>query len=144
MKKFAAVLFALLGGCGAQFFNPYFDRPNPWNTTSDRADYLDRKERDWLLELKEPYDYPQTPGIAMTLPDLEGWRDTVLVNADVAVLTRMRDQSVQKAAAFEGRALSMAPINEDSKVQVYQLLWLARVEKLRLRMIEDRLGAVSR
>jgi hypothetical protein len=144
MRNFAAVLFALLGGCGAQFFNPYFDRPNPWNTTSDRADYLDRKERDWLLELKEPYELPQNSGVAMTLPDLEGWRDTVLVNADVAVLTRMRDQSVQKAAAFEGRALSMAPVNEDSKVQIYGLLWQARVEKLRLRMIEDRLGAVSR
>jgi hypothetical protein len=144
MRNFAAVLFALLGGCGAQFLNPYFDRPNPWNTTSDRADYLDRKERDWLLELKEPYELPQNSGVAMTLPDLEGWRDTVLVNADVAVLTRMRDQSVQKAAAFEGRALSMAPVNEDSKVQIYGLLWQARVEKLRLRMIEDRLGAVSR
>jgi hypothetical protein len=144
MRKLAAVLLALLAGCGPQFFNPYFDRPNPWNTTSDRADYLDMKERDWLLELKQPYDYPQNAGVEMTLPDLDAWRDTVLANADVAILQRMRDQSVQKAAALEARALSMAPINEDSKVQIYGLLWQTRVEKLRLRMIEDRLGAVSR
>jgi len=61
-------------------------------------DYLDKKERDWLLELESPYELPQTKGIEFALPDLEGWRDTVLVNADAQTLTRMREQSVQKAA----------------------------------------------
>ena len=137
MKKLAVVFLALLGGC-------WYDRPNPWDTRADLEDYRDKKEQDWLLELKHPYLLPQNDGISMALPDLEGWRDTVLGNADVALLTRMREQSLQKAGALEARAYSMAPINEDSKTQIYELLWQVRVEKLRFRMIEERLGAVSR
>jgi hypothetical protein len=134
MKKLAVVIFALLSGC-------WYDRPNPWRTASDRAHYLDKKEQDWLLELKEPYDLPQNPGVNLVLPDLEAFRDTVLVNADTAVLLRMRDQSVAKVAALEGRAAAMAPINEASKIPIYELLWAARVEKQRLQMIEDRLSS---
>ena len=137
MRTFAVALLALLGGC-------WYDRPNPWNTSSDRADYLEKKEQDWLLEMQHPYDLPQNSGVVMTFPDLEGWRDSVLANADVAVLTHMRDQSVQKVASLESRAFSMAPVNEDNKVQIYGLLWQVRVEKVRLRMIEAQLGAVSR
>lgn len=134
MKKIAVVLFALLSGC-------WYDRPNPWRTESDRARYLDKKEEDWLLEMKQPYDLPQNSGVKLVLPDLEAFRDTVLVNADAAVLLRMRDQSVSKVASLEGRAAAMAPINESNKIPIYELLWEARVEKMRLQMIEDRLGA---
>ena len=133
MKKIAVVLFALLSGC-------WYDRPNPWRTESDRARYLDKKEQDWLLEMKEPYDLPQHAGIQLTLPDLEAFRDTILVNADAQVLTRMRDQSVAKVAALEARAAAMAPINESNKVPIYELLWAARAEKVRLQMIEDTLS----
>jgi hypothetical protein len=133
MKKTAVLLFALLSGC-------WYDRPNPWRTESDRIRYLDKKEEDWLLEMKLPYELPQNPGIVFALPDLEGFRDTVLVNAGAEVLTRMRDQSVAKVAALQTRAGSMAPINETNAVPVYHLLWEAYVEKLRLQMIEDTLG----
>jgi len=133
MKKIAVVLFALLSGC-------WYDRPNPWRTESDRARYLDKKEQDWLLEMKEPYDLPQNAGIQLTLPDLEAFRDTILVNADALVLQRMRDQSVAKVAALEARASAMAPINESNKVPIYELLWAARAEKVRLQMIEDTLS----
>jgi|SRR6185436_8597800 len=133
MKKIAVVLFALLSGC-------WYDRPNPWRTSSDRAHYLDKKEQDWLLELKTPYDLPQNPGVHLVLPDLEAFRDTVLVNADTATLLRMRDQSVAKVASLEGRAAAMAPLDESNKVPIYELVWAARVEKLRLQMIEDKLS----
>jgi len=133
MRTSAALLLALLAGC-------YYDRPNPWRTENDRIAYQDKKEADWLLEMRTPYDYPQNPGYVMTLPDLEGWRDTVLVNADAHVLAYMRDQSVHKVAALEGRAQSMAPINETNKAQIYEILGQARVEKIRLRMIEDRIS----
>jgi hypothetical protein len=132
MRKIAVIALALLAGC-------YYDRPNPWKTESDRADYLDKKERDWLLELRTPYELPQTRGVEFALPDLDGWRDTVLANADDQTLTRMREQSVQKAAALEARAMAMAPMNETNKTQIYELLWLTRVEKVRLRMIEETL-----
>lgn len=132
MRKIAVVALALLAGC-------YYDRPNPWKTSSDRAAYLDKKERDWLLELQDPYDLPQNEGVQFVVPDLEGWRDTVLANADGETLARMRDQSVQKATGLEGRAMSMAPMNETNKIQIYELLWLTRVEKARLRMIEERI-----
>ncbi|HVE43472.1 MAG TPA: hypothetical protein VNM14_26575 [Planctomycetota bacterium] len=137
MKKIAVLFLALLAGC-------WYDRPNPWRTERDVERYNDKKEEDWLLELEHPYDLPQNAGVAFTLPDLEGWRDTVLGNADALTLTRMRDQSASKAATLESRAMSMAPIREDNKVQIYELLWQSRVEKIRLRMIEDRLSAVGR
>jgi hypothetical protein len=144
MRKLPILLLGLLGGCGAQFFNPYYDRPNPWDTRSDRSSYLDKKEQDWQLELGTNYEYPRNEGTTFTVADLEGWRDTVLVNADPATLLRMRDQSVQKIAGLEARAQSMAPINEHTKEPIYELLWQARVEKVRLKMIEERLGSVSR
>ena len=134
MKKIAVVLFALLSGC-------WYDRPNPWRTESDRIRYLDKKEEDWLLEMKQPYEYPQNSGVRLVLPDLEAFRDTILVNADAQILTRMRDQSVAKVAALEGRAQAMAPINESNKIPIYELLWAAKVEKMRLQMIEDRLSS---
>jgi hypothetical protein len=137
MRNTAVVLLALLAGC-------YYDRPNPWRTASDIERYNNKKEEDWQLELQQPYELPQNAGVVFTVPDLEGWRDTVLVNADVATLTRMRDQSALKAAGLESRAMSMAPIHEDNKVQIYELLSQTRVEKIRLRMIEERLSAVGR
>src|SRR5882672_5972810 len=103
MKKIAVLLLALVGGCGAQFFNPYYDRPNPWRTESDRERYLDKKEEDWLPELRQPYELPQNGGVAMTLPDLEAFRDTVLLNADAMVLLRIRDQSARKARMLQAR-----------------------------------------
>ena len=137
MRKLAVLSLALLAGC-------WYDRPNPWRTARDVERYNDKKEEDWLLELRKPYDLPQNEGVAFTFPDLEGWRDTVLANADGYTLTRMRDQSAAKAASLESRAQSMAPIREDNKVQIYELVWLARVEKIRLRMIEERLSVVGR
>ena len=134
MKKTAVVLLALLGGC-------WYDRPNPWDTTADVEDYQDKKEQDWLLELKKPYDLPQSDEVAFASPDLQAWHDTVLRNADLAVLSRMRDQSVQKAAALEARAMSMAPIHEDNQVQIYDLIWQVKVEQLRLRMIDEEINA---
>jgi len=131
------LLLALLAGC-------YYDRPNPWRTARDVERLNDKKEEDWLLELEQPYALPHQDGVAFTLPDLEGWRDTVLANADALTLRWMRDQSTSKAASLESRAMSMAPIREDNKVQIYELLWQSRVEKVRLRMIEDRLSAVGR
>jgi len=133
MKKIAVLFLALLAGC-------YYDRPNPWKTARDVERLNDKKEEDWLLELQHPYALPQQEGVAFTLPDLEAWRDTVLGNADAQTLTRMRDQSASKAATLESRAMSMAPIREDNKIQIYELLWQSRVEKVRLRMIEDRLS----
>jgi hypothetical protein len=145
MKKIAVGFLAMLGAASTlSSTGCWYDRPNPWNTSADVEDLQDRKERDWLLELRPRYDYPQNDGMRFALAELEGWRGTVLANADVSTLTRMRDQSVQKVAGLETRAYSMAPINEDSKVQIYELLWQVRVEKIRLGMIEERLGSVSR
>lgn len=135
MKKTAVLLLALLSGC-------WYDRPNPWRTESDRTRYLNKREEDWLLEMREPYDLPQHSAPMLTHPDLEAFRDTVLANADAAVLLRARDQSVAKAAALEARAQSMAPLNESNKVQIYDLVWAMRLEKARLQMIDDRLSAI--
>ena len=141
MKKIAVLLLALPTLCAT---GCWYDRPNPWRTERDVERLNDKKEEDWLLELRNPYELPQNGGVVFALPDLEGWRDTVLANADAATLTRMRDQSATKAASLESRAMSMAPIQENNKTQIYELLWQTRVEKVRLRMIEDRLSIVGR
>jgi hypothetical protein len=137
MRTLALVWVALLGGC-------WYDRPNPWRTESDVEALRYKTEHDWMLELRATWNPPQAGGAALTLPDLEGWRDSVLLHADTAVLTRMRDQSVQKIASLESRAYALAPMNEDSKVQIYELWWQSRVEKVRLQFIENRLDSVSR
>jgi len=137
MRTVALLSLAMLGGC-------WYDRPNPWRTQSDVEDLRYRTEQDWLMEFRSTWNAPQAGGTRLTLPDLEGWRDSVLLNADAAVLTYMRDQSVQKIASLESRAYALAPLNEDSKVQIYELMWMSRVEKLRLQFIEDRLGSVRR
>ncbi|HZE97079.1 MAG TPA: hypothetical protein VE981_08625 [Planctomycetota bacterium] len=132
----AAAAAVSLAGC-------WYDRPNPWNTESDVDALRYKTEHDWMLEMREPYQAPQAKGSALAIPDLEGWRDSVLLHADATVLTYMRDQSVRKIAALETRAYSQAPMDENSKVQVYGLAWAARVEKIRLRMIEERIGSVN-
>jgi hypothetical protein len=137
MRTLALISLALLGGC-------YYDRPNPWRTQSDVDALRYKTEHDWMLELRTTWNPPYARSAALTLPDLEGWRDSVLLNADNAVLTHMRDQSVQKIASLETRATSMAPVTEDSKVQIYELMWMARVEKVRLQFIEDQLGSIKR
>jgi|SRR5579862_2726528 len=137
MRTLALLSLALLGGC-------WYDRPNPYKTEGDVDALRYKTEHDWMLELRKTWDPPQAHGAALSLPDLEGWRDSVLLNADPAVLKYMRDQSVLKIASLETRAASMAPINEDDKVQIYQLVWQSRVEKVRLQFIEDRISSVGR
>jgi len=132
-----ALLASGLAGC-------WYDRPNPWRTERDVDNLRYKTEHDWLLEIREPYNAPTTGGVHLALPDLEGWRDAVLLHADATLLTRMRDQSVSKIAGLEARAYTMAPITEDSKVPIYDLMWQVRVEKVRLGMIEERLGSVDR
>lgn len=136
MRTLALVSLALLGGAGC-----YYDRPNPWRTESDVAQLHYQTEADWQLEMRKTWDPPQARNAGLTLPDLEGWRDSVLVNADDTVLNYMRDQSVRKIAGLESRAFSMAPLREHNKVQIYELLWQARVEKIRLQYIDERLGS---
>ncbi|HVR87317.1 MAG TPA: hypothetical protein VMU54_23535 [Planctomycetota bacterium] len=137
MRTLTLLGIVLLGGC-------WYDRPNPWRTEGDVEALRYKTEHDWMLELRSTWNPPQASGAQLTLPDLEGWRDSVLLNADPAVLTHMRDQSVQKIASLESRAYALAPLNEDSKVQIYELMWLSRVEKVRLQFIEDRLSSGGR
>jgi hypothetical protein len=137
MRTLALLSLAMLGGC-------WYDRPNPYRTQADVDALRYKTEHDWMLELRKTWDPPQAREAALTLPDLEGWRDSVLLNADPAVLRFMRDQSVQKIAKLESRAASMAPLTEDSKVQIYELVWMSRVEKVRLQFIENQLSSTGR
>lgn len=131
MKKASLLFLALLGGC-------WYDRPNPWNSESDRAEYREKMEQDWLLEMETLYLAPQVEQRPTLDADLEAWRDTVLVNVDAGLLARMKDQSAQKIAALNTRAYSMAPLTEANKEQIFTLLWQVRTEKIRLQMIDRR------
>jgi len=142
MRTLARTALVLLGGAATLLSaGCWYDRPNPWRTERDVDELRYKTEHDWMLELRTTWDPPQARNAGLTTPDLEGWRDSVLRNADPAVLTYMRDQSVRKIAALETRAYSMAPLTEDSKVQVYELMGQVRLEKIRLQYIDERLGA---
>jgi hypothetical protein len=134
----AALALALLSAAGC-----FYDSPNPWDTSSDRDDYREKKEQDWLLELQTLRNLPLAEAVYLEDPSLEGWRDTVLANADRGVLERMKDQSAQKLSALEGLLRSQGGINENNKEQITQAYRAYVLERRRHQLIEHRVTALS-
>jgi hypothetical protein len=131
-----ALLLTAAGGC-------WYDRPNPWDTSSDREEYLDMKEAGWRMELETLREDPRVVPAGYEDVQLEGWRDTVLVNADAAVLARMREQSMSKLSALDGMLRSHGEINENNKTQITEAYRLWRLERRRLQLIDHRLRPSS-
>jgi hypothetical protein len=127
-----ALLLAAGAGC-------WYDRPNPWKTESDREDQLEQREQTWLLELREHKEPPTVEASWREDAALEGWRDTVLANAEPGLLPRMREQSAAKLSALEGMVRSHGAINENNKEQITESYRLWRLERRRLELIDARM-----
>ena len=133
--KITALALLLASGAGC-----FYDSPNPWNTASDQADYLDLKEQGWLLDQDKLWDAPQQAALVHEEAELEAWRDMVLVHAERGLLDRMREQSASKLSALDGLLRSHGEINENNKEQITGAYRQWRLERRRYQLIEHRLS----
>lgn len=132
--RITALALILAAGAGC-----FYDGPNPWNTESDREDYLELKEQGWLLDQDKLWDAPQLAAVVHEEAQLDAWRDTVLVHAERGVLDRMREQSASKLSALDGLLRSHGELNENNKEQITEAYRLWRLERRRFQLIEHRL-----
>jgi hypothetical protein len=131
------VALSLLAGTGC-----FYDGPNPWNTSGMVEEWQEKKEHDWQYELIPTFHWPQREPIVLLDPELEAFRDTVLINANGATLERMKAGSQAKLAYQEAWIRSLLKTDEHSrKVLLTEALEDWRIEKIRLRLIDERLAA---
>lgn len=135
MKRAALVLAVAAAGC-------YYDRPNPWDTSSDVDAYEESREELLHMETLVPHHPDQQPAARFTDPDLEAWRDTVLAAADDESLARIHASTAAKIAHLKGRIEEYWRIDpHNRKIPLTELVWKLRVEELRLSMVESRIRA---
>ncbi len=133
MRASAALLAAL---CGCYGYG------NPYDTSSERAEYEESTER-WLLSQETPpADLPRAAEPSFTDPELEGWRDTVLATASDETLRRLLDDCKRKMAWLEAQCGELLRQDEHNREpQFTARAWQLRTERIRLRMIEDRISS---
>lgn len=117
-----------------------YDGPNPWDTEDDVEELEYKTERDLELAMRSVWPNPQTAPDPLLDPDLEGWRRTVLPNADRPTLARAEEQSRAKIGALETRIRSLMRTDEHNRKEVLTpLVFHWRIEKARLGLLQDRL-----
>jgi hypothetical protein len=136
MKTLALIAVTLgLAGC-------YYDRPNPWDTTSDVENLEEKTHDDLRLALVEVWPNPQVAPDPLLDAELDAWRRTVLPTADVRTLRHAEGKSKEKIAFLEGEIRAFMKTDEHSRKEVLTpAVWKWRIEKVRLKLIEDRLQA---
>jgi len=128
------VLLAALSGC--------YGYGNPYDTSSEQADYEEMTEESLQMQFVSAERYPQTEPVSFTDPDLEGWRDTVLATATEETLRRLRDECRRKMAWLEARCGDLLRADEHNREPQFTVrAWQLRGERIRLRMIEDRISS---
>jgi hypothetical protein len=132
------VVLGLLAGTGC-----FYDGPNPYNTSGMVEEWQEKKEHDWQYELVPVFHWPQREAAVLLDPQLEAFRDTVLINASGATLARMKAGSEAKLAYQEEWIRSLLKTDEHNrKVQLTEALEQWRIEKIRLHLIDERLAVV--
>jgi hypothetical protein len=131
------LLAALLGGC-------YYDRPNPWDTRDQEEELQEKTEEDWRLELSDVFHPPRHEPAALTPPEVEAWRDTVLSHADRETLKRLRAALRQRVAALEGRLAELSRRPEPAvREELRETAWRLYLDRLRLRLADERAAALG-
>jgi hypothetical protein len=130
-----AILAALgLAGC-------YYDRPNPWDTSDDVETYEEKIHDDLRLAMLEVWPNPQVapdPGLD---PEIDAWSRTVLATADRSTLQHAELKSKEKIAYLETQIRSLMRSDEHSRKEVLTpMLWNWRTEKIRLKLITEKLA----
>ena len=137
MRTFAALAVLALAGC-------YYDRPNPWRTSGDVADFQEKTEQDWALLVEPPFHPPQSAPPFFYDPQLEPFRDTVLARADAKTLQGMRAESSKKFALLQAWQADLLKQDEISRrEQLRQVNDQLRIEWIRGKMIQARLDEVG-
>lgn len=137
MRTFATAALLALAGC-------YYDRPNPWRTASDQADYEEKIHDDLRLAMLEVWPNPTVAPNPMLDPELDAWSRTVLSTADATTLRHAEEKSKEKIAFLETQIRSLLKTDEHSRKEVLEpVVWNWRTEKVRLKLISERLGARS-
>ena len=132
MRKLTLALLAL-GSCS------YTD-PNPWDTSNDVAALEEKTRQDWLLELREPYDFPQEPDVAFLDSDVELWSVTVLPAADGDSLRRYHRWSVETIKALEGEERRLLYLGtQPRRAPLIRIRHRLAGERERLRLVEERI-----
>jgi hypothetical protein len=128
MKRWAAILAALAGGCSY---------PNHYDTSAEEAEYAERTEQILQRQVVALEEYPQINPQEFTDPDLEAWRDTVLATADDRTLLILQNSIERKIAWLEVRCGELVRTDEHNREpQLTSRVWQLRVERMRLKMVE--------
>lgn len=131
-----ALLAATLGLAGC-----YYDRPNPWDTSDDVEEYEEKTREDLRLALLEVWPNPQVAPNPQLDPELGAWKSSVLPVADVETLKLAEKKSKDKVAFLEGQIRSLMRTDPHSRKEVLEpVVWKWRIEKVRLQLLEERLG----
>lgn len=134
--KTLALLAATLGLAGC-----YYDRPNPWDTSDDVEEYEEKIHEDLQLAMLEVWPNPQVAPDPHIDPDLTAWRTTVLATADAGTLRHAETKSKDKIVFLEAQIRSLMRTDEHSRKETLTpILWKWRVEKVRHKMLTDKLG----
>ena len=129
-------LAATLGLAGC-----WYDRPNPWDTSDDVEEYEEKIHDDLQLALLEVWPNPQVAPDPLMDAELDAWRRTVLPAIDVLTLRHAEAKSKDKVAFLEGQIRSLMRTDEHSRKETLTpIVWRWRVEKERLKLLEDRLA----
>ena len=134
MRTLALLSLALLGGC-------WYDRPNPWDTSDDVEEYEEKIHDDLRLALLEVWPNPQVAPDPLMDAELDAWRRTVLPAIDVLTLRHAETKSKDKVTFLEGQIRSLMRTDEHSRKETLTpIVWRWRVEKVRLKLLEERLA----
>jgi hypothetical protein len=135
--KTLALLAATLGLAGC-----YYDRPNPWDTSDDVEEYEEKTQADLQLAMLEVWPNPQVAPDPLLDPELDAWKRSILPVADVQTLKLAEEKSKNKVAFLEGQIRSLMRTDEHSRKETLTpIVWRWRVEKIRLKLLEERLSA---
>ena len=134
--KTLALLAATLGLAGC-----WYDRPNPWDTSDDVEEYEEKIHDDLRLALLEVWPNPQVAPDPLMDAELDAWRRTVLPAIDVLTLRHAETKSKDKVAFLEGQIRSLMRTDEHSRKETLTpIVWRWRIEKVRLKLLEERLA----
>jgi len=135
--KILALLVLTLGLAGC-----WYDRPNPWDTSDDVEEYEEKVHDDLRLALVEVWPNPQVAPNPLLDAELDAWKTTVLPVADVLTLRHAETKSKDKIAFLEGQIRTLMRSDEHSRKETLTpIVWRWRIEKVRLKLLEDRLQA---
>lgn len=134
MRTAAIAALLALAGC-------WYDRPNPWDTSDDVEEYEEKIHDDLRLAMLEVWPNPTVAPDPLHDPEIDAWSRTVLSTADRTTLVHAEGKSKEKIVFLETQIRSLMRSDPHSRKEVLEpVVWHWRTEKIRLKLIEERLS----